>query len=232
MRQIELEGVVLQRNKINDQDCYLRVFTKQMGRVEIYARGANHPKNPLNIGSSPFCYGLYQVSGNKLQLRSVEVIDSFYDLRNDFSVMLMASFFSKSFLFLFQERQVSVEAFELMINTLSVLKKFPVLQEKLLAYFLARVIKILGIMPDLECVERTANGYKLLVEMGEAQEGGEDTEVLLLWRDASHMKMSVFLNLALESKDLEKAARLMESYLYVHMGADLPALHREMSDYL
>lgn len=232
MRQIELEGVVLQRNKINDQDCYLRVFTKQMGRVEIYARGANHPKNPLNIGSSPFCYGLYQVSGNKLQLRSVEVIDSFYDLRNDFEVMLMASFFSKSFLFLFQERQVSVEAFELMINTLSVLKKFPVLKEKLLAYFLARIIKILGIMPDLECVERSANGYKLLVEMGEAQVGGEDTEVLLLWRDASHMKMSVFLNLALEDKDLEKAARLMESYLHVHMGADLPALHREMSDYL
>ena len=232
MRQIELEGVVLQRNKINDQDCYLRVFTKQMGRVEIYARGGNHPKNPLNIGSSPFCYGLYQVSGNKLQLRSVEVIDSFYDLRNDFSVMLMASFFSKSFLLLFQERQTSVEAFELMINSLSVLKKFPILKEKLLAYFLAQLIKILGIMPDLECVRRSTEGYKLVVEMGQAEEGGEDTEALLMWREASQKKMSAFLNLALETRSLEKTARLMEGYIFVHMGADLPALHRDMLEYL
>ncbi|HZK09733.1 MAG TPA: DNA repair protein RecO [Clostridia bacterium] len=232
MRQIELEGVVLQRNKINDRDCYLRVFTRQMGKVDIFARGANHPKNALNIGSSPFCYGLYQVSGRKLQLRSVEVIDSFYDLRNDFSIMLMASFFTKSYLYLFQEKQVSVEAFELIINSLSVLKKFPALKDKMLAYFLARIIKIMGLMPDLDCVKRSTNGYMLQVEMGEAQEGGEDTEALLLWRDASNMKMSAFLNLSLDSKDLEKAARLMEGFIYAHLGADLPTLHQEMSEYL
>lgn len=232
MRQVELEGVVLQRNKINDQDCYLKVFTRQMGMVDIFARGANHPKNALNIGSSPFCYGLFQVSGQKLQLRSVDVIDSFYDLRKDFSVMLMASFFSKAYLLLFLEKQVSIEAFELMVNSLSILKKFPLLKEKLLAYFLARVIKVLGLMPNLDCVERTSRGYQLSVETGEALENGEDTEALLLWRDASQMKMSMFLNLILEEKALDQAARLMEKYLYVHMGTDLPALHREMSDYL
>lgn len=232
MRSMELEGVVLQRKKINDQDCYLSVFTKQRGRVEIYARGANHPKNPLNVGSSPFCYGLYQVSGSRLQLRSVLVKDSFYNLRKDFSIMLMASYFSKSFIYLFQENQASVEAFELIVNSLSVLKKFPALKDKLLVYFLASIIRILGIMPDLSCIKEGESGYKFLVDTGELLPQGRDGEALLIWQRAANMKISSFLNLPFKDEDLEKVAGIMELFVYKQMDVDLPALNKEMKDYL
>lgn len=232
MRSMELEGVVLQRKKINDQDCYLSVFTKQRGRVEIYARGANHPKNPLNVGSSPFCYGLYQVSGSRLQLRSVLVKDSFYNLRKDFSIMLMASYFSKSFIYLFQENQASVEAFELIVNSLSVLKKFPALKDKLLVYFLASIIRILGIMPDLSCIKEGESGYKFLVDTGELLPQGRDGEALLIWQRAANMKISSFLNLSFKDEDLEKVAGIMELFVYKQMDVDLPALNKEMKDYL
>lgn len=232
MRSMELEGVVLQRKKINDQDCYLSVFTKQRGRVEIYARGANHPKNPLNVGSSPFCYGLYQVSGSRLQLRSVLVKDSFYNLRMDFSIMLMASYFSKSFIYLFQENQASVEAFELIVNSLSVLKKFPALKDKLLVYFLASIIRILGIMPDLSCIKEGESGYKFLVDTGELLPQGRDGKALLIWQRAANMKISYFLNLPFKDEDLEKVAGIMELFVYKQMDVDLPALNKEMKDYL
>lgn len=232
MRSMELEGVVLQRKKINDQDCYLSVFTKQRGRVEIYARGANHPKNPLNVGSSPFCYGLYQVSGSRLQLRSVLVKDSFYNLRKDFSIMLMASYFSKSFIYLFQENQASVEAFELIVNSLSVLKKFPALKDKLLVYFLASIIRILGIMPDLSCIKEGESGYKFLVDTGELLPQGRDGKALLIWQRAANMKISSFLNLPFKDEDLEKVAGIMELFVYKQMDVDLPALNKEMKDYL
>ncbi|NLY72943.1 MAG: DNA repair protein RecO [Tissierellia bacterium] len=232
MRQYELEGVVLKRNKINDSDCYLSIFTRQRGRVEVFARGANHPKNALNIGSSPFSYGLYQVSGNKLQLRSVMVLDSFYDLRKDFSVMLMASFFSRSYIYLFQENQTSVAAFELLVNSLSVLKKYPMFMDKLLVYFLANLIEILGIMPDLDCVNLEGPGYQLLVETGEVVEGGSEAEVLVLWREANRLKMSTFLNLNLDDELVKRAPGLMEQFIYTHLGANIPALHKEMEEYL
>ncbi len=232
MRSLELEGVVLQRKKINDQDCYLSVFTRQRGRVEIYARGANHPKNPLNVGSSPFSYGLYQTSGSRLQLRSVMVIDSFYNLRKDFSVMLMASFFSKSYLYLYGENQPSIEAFELLVNSLSVLKKFPLLKEKLLVYFLANTVRILGIMPDLSCIKEGEIGYKLLVETGEVIAQGRDGEALLIWQNAINMKISSFLNLNHNNEDLEKLVEIIEEFVYKQMDVNLPALHREMKNYL
>lgn len=232
MRRYELDGVVLQRKKINERDAYLSIFTRQRGRVEVFARGANHPKNALNIGSSPFTYGTYQVSGKRLQLRSVLVKESFYDLRKDFSVMLQASFFSKSYLALFQENQASVEAFELLVNSLSVLNKFPMLADKLMVYFLANLSKILGLMPDLDCVSMEGPGYKLEIDSGQIVEGGQETDLLLIWREATRLKMASFLNLSFEEEVLEKTPGLIERFIYTHLGANLPALHQEMKEYL
>ena len=235
MRLIELEAVVLQRKKINTQDCYLTLFTRQMGRVEVYARNANHPKSPLSSGSGPFSYGLYQVSGKgSLQLRSVELRESFYGLRENFESMLMGSFFSKLMLNFFQENQVSQDAFELLVNMLSLLQKFPVYKEKLLVYFEAHLIDLQGISPDLSCVKEGDRGYYLQMETGEVKESqnGEHTKELLLWRKALEMPLAKFLNTPWEQKELEDCWSMMERFLHLHLGVDVPNLHRQISDYL
>lgn len=235
MRLVELEAVVLQRKRINTQDCYLTLFSRQMGRVDVFARNANHPKSPLTSGSSPFSYGLYQVSGKgSLQLRSIELKESFYGLRENFESMLMGSFFSKLMLSFFQEKQVSQAAFELFVNMLTLLQKFPVYKEKLLVYFEAHLIEIQGIQPDLSCVKEGDEGYYLSMETGEAirAQGKDETKELLLWKAALEMNLSTFLNHPWDEDLLEKTWRMMENYLHLHLGVDVPTLHRELSDYM
>lgn len=235
MRLLELEAVVLQRKKINTQDCYLTLFSRQMGRVEVFAKNANHPKNPLMSGSSPFSYGLYQVSGgSSLQLRSIEIKESFYGLRENFESMLMGSFFSKLMLSLFHEKQVSQDAFELFINMLTLLQKFPIYKEKLLVFFEAHLIEIQGISPDLSCVIQGEKGYYLSMETGEAIESGDQnaTQELLLWKSALELRLPAFLNYPWEEAVLQRTWSMMESYTHHHLGVDIPSLHREISDYM
>lgn len=236
MRLFETEGVVLRRKKVNNMDSYLTLFTRELGRIEVYAKGANFPKNANNKGAQPFVYGLFTINGKKsFSLSSVEVTKNFYSIREDFNKMLRASYLARVLLEVLEERESQKALFELFINALSIIEKYPQLMEPTTLYFFGRFAHLMGIKPHVEnclvCGNEDAPYY-------EASEGGffceehhpigsrkrQDLRGIL--KEIDKKTLVQFLN---HLKEQETKEYQMD--LELHLGIHFKTLRKEFESY-
>lgn len=241
MNLLETPGVVLRRKKINAFDCYLTVFTRALGRIEVYARNANDPKSPLNKGAQPFVYGLFGLSGGKqFSLRTVEVYDSFYGLRTDNEQMLMASLLSQVVLQLFAERESNKTVFEAIVNSLTLFHKFPSFMPSSFLYFYGVCLKELGIKPHVEtcmhCEQQEAYHFDISAGGVYCDDHQESTsfyakEAVLMLRRLFGEKLQVFLNRRAQAEDVEVTMRLIEDYIDHHLETQLKQTRQKLDEY-
>lgn len=241
MKLHETEAVVLRRKKITGNDCYLSLFTRSLGRVEVFARNGNHPKSPLLAGSQPFVYGLFSLSGAKsFQLRSVIVYNNFYNLRSDMDTMLLASYLAQTILQLTQERESNKLIFESLVNSLALLEKFPDVADAILVHFYAVCLKQLGIKPATEqcvvCGESTApwfdiaSGGRLCAnhQTDASIEAGREIEIM---DQALSLPVKDFINRKYLHEDLSTLQHLMETYIDYHLETHLRDTRSQLQDY-
>lgn len=241
MRLHETEAVVLRRKKITANDCYLTLFTRSLGRVEVFVRNGNHPKSPLLAGSQPFVYGLYSLSGSQsFQLRSVIVQSNFYNLRADLDTMLMASYLAQVVLQLTEERESNKPLFESLVNSFSLLEKFPELSQAILIHFYAVCLRQMGIKPETEncviCGETDAPWFDIASggrvckehQTESSFEAQDQVETLQL---ALNLSIKDFLNRRKADEDLELLARLIEDYIDYHLESHLKDTRNQLKDY-
>ncbi|HHT20668.1 MAG TPA: DNA repair protein RecO [Tissierellia bacterium] len=241
MRLHETEAVVLRRKKITANDCYLTLFSRSMGRVEVFARNGNHPKSPLLAGSQPFVYGLFSLSGSKaFQLRSVIVHDNFYHLRSDISTMLLASYLAQVVLALTQERESNKVLFEALVNSLALLEKFPELGDAILVHFYAVCLTQLGIKPATEacavCSEPDAPWFDVaaggrVCQEHQTDQSFEASEQIALLDSALSLRVKDFLNRHSQEEELCSLQRLIEDYIDYHLDTQLRETRNQLQDY-
>lgn len=241
MRLHETEAVVLRRKKITANDCYLTLFTRSLGRVEVFARNGNHPKSPLLAGSQPFVYGLFSLSGSKsFQLRSVIVHDNFYHLRSDLDTMLLASYLAQVILQLSEERESNKVLFESLVNSFALLEKFPELGDAILVHFYAVCLKQLGIKPATEgcavCSDTDAPWFDIasggrVCQEHRSEQSFEAPEQVALLDSALSLRVKDFLNRNFSSEELKVLQRLMEDYIDYHLDTHLRETRNQLQDY-
>jgi DNA repair protein RecO (recombination protein O) len=144
----ESEGIVLKKIKINDTDVFLTLFSKKLGKIQVFAKGANNPKNSLNKGCHPFVYGDFSLRGDKTySLSNVEIKDTFYNFREDLKKLSYASYFVDIVNHNLNEDENNYELFKLTIESLTILSKTKGYEEKLKLYFELMTLKALGYEP-------------------------------------------------------------------------------------
>lgn len=145
---IETEGIILKRKKINNLDCYLTMFSKKLGKIQVFAKGANNPKRAINIGSHPFVCGNYSLSGNKsLVMTNVEIISNFYNFREDLKRLSYGSYFLDFVDKSLGENENNNELYVILLNSLHYLSSTESLEEKIKIYFEIHALKALGYSP-------------------------------------------------------------------------------------
>lgn len=241
MRLLETDAVVLRRKKITANDSYLTLFTRSLGRLEVFARNGNHPKSPLLAGSQPFVYGLFSLSGSSsIQLRGVEVHNNFYRLREDFDQMLMASYLAQILLHLTQERESNQLLFEGLVNCLALLEKFPELRESILVYFYAVCIKQMGIKPQIDsCLvcQSTPASYFDIAQGGSlcaehhTDSSFEAPELLAILDQAIRLSIKDFLNRKFDEELMLRLQTFQEDYLDFHLESHLREARTHLEDY-
>lgn len=241
MSTFESAGVVLRRKKINAFDCYLTVFSRAMGRIEVYARNANDPKSPLNKGAQPFVYALFSLSGSKqFSLRSVEVYDSFYGLRTDTEQMLMASLLSQVVLQLFAERESNKTIFEAIVNSLSLFHKFPAYMASSFLHFYGVCLKELGIKPHVDtcmsCAVKEAYYFDIPAGGVYCEAHQESTsiyakETVLMLRRLFSEDLKTFLNRRPGAEDVELTLNQIEEYIDHHLETQLKQTRQKLDEY-
>ena len=94
----KLEGIILKESLYGDTSKIIQVFTKEHGLISVLCKGAKSAKSKLRATTMKFTYGIFNLyyKEDKLSnLISVDVKDTFYNIRNDIILISYVAFLSE-----------------------------------------------------------------------------------------------------------------------------------------
>ncbi len=149
MGYIKTSGIVIKEVNTGEADKIITVLTRGMGKVTCYAKSARRPKSNLIAGAQLLCYSDYVLfKGREMySINSCDVIESFYEIRNDIVRLTYAAHLVDLINDVMQENQPSFKVLQLFLNTLHMLAKTDKSPELLTRIFELRLLSILGYAP-------------------------------------------------------------------------------------
>lgn len=93
MSYVKTKGMVVREVKVGDYDKILTVVTEDLGKISVSARGVRRSGNRYSAGTQIFSYCdwvLYK-GRNTYTLNSCDIIDPFYEIREDMTLLAYAA---------------------------------------------------------------------------------------------------------------------------------------------
>ncbi|SDI85926.1 DNA repair protein RecO [Alteribacillus bidgolensis] len=162
------EGIVLRTTAYGETNIILRLYTREVGKISVMARGAKKPKNRFSAVSQPFVYGmfLYYKGTGMSTLNQGDSIDSFRIVRGDIFKTAYASYMSELLDKLTDEKERNPYLFELFLQLLQKMNEEND-PEILTRIFETKMTAQAGIKPELDkCVRcnRTEGTFSFSVK--------------------------------------------------------------------
>ncbi len=226
MSSITTEAICLNRKKINTTSCYLTLFTRKMGIIEVYSSGSNNPKSHLNKGSQPFVYANYTISGKRsFKLNEVEVIDSFYPIREDYQKYLNAAFLSKFVSLIIVDGSNNKNVYEMFVNSIYIIRKYNQAYKILNQFFEVMIAKFMGILPYIS--QKDVDKFLSIEGTIEAKKNIKCISVSSIY-DILNLNMIDYLR---NAKEDNRIIDFFDEYLAYHLDIDIKGLRRKMEDF-
>jgi len=161
---LKTQGIVIKEVSTGEADKIITIFTRNRGRISAVARGGKRPKSKLAAASQILCYGEYILySGKQLYtVNSCDIIEPFYEIRNDIVKLTYAAHFIDIVLEIAQENQPAPKLLQLLLNSLYMLAKTEKQPELVSAIFELRALVTAGYAPHVsQCIRcgQEAKGY-------------------------------------------------------------------------
>lgn len=122
---IKAEGIVIRSQDYGESNKIITLYTRDLGKIGIMARGAKKTKSRLTSVAQLFTYGHYlffKGSGKGMgTLSQGETIHSFRDLRHDLTKTAYAAYFAELLDKLVEEREPNPFLFQLFLLVLEYL---------------------------------------------------------------------------------------------------------------
>lgn len=145
------EGLVLRTVDYGETNKIVTLFTRETGKIALFASGAKKTRSRLASVTQPFTYGsyLFYVGKGLGSIRQGEIIDSFRNLRADLFRTAYAAYVSELLDQLTEERSPNPFLFELFLQTLHYIDD-EVDPEVLAFIFEVKMLEVAGIRPNLD----------------------------------------------------------------------------------
>jgi DNA repair protein RecO (recombination protein O) len=150
----KVEGIVIRTNDYGETNKIVTIFTREMGKIGVMARGAKKPKSRLTSVTQLFTYGYYLVQkGSGLgSLQQGEIITSWRGLREDLFKSAYAAYVVELTDKLTEDHKLNPYLFELLFQTLQYMND-GVDQEVLTFIYEMKMLNVAGIHPKMDgCV--------------------------------------------------------------------------------
>jgi DNA repair protein RecO (recombination protein O) len=149
--QITVKGLVLRETKVGDYDKIITLLTKEYGRISVSAKGSKNLKSRFLAGTQSFCYGSFTLfsSKGKYSLNELELIESFYGLRNDIAALALGGYICALAGELANENEDCGELLALTLNALYLTVKNDRPRALVKSVYELRALSIAGFAPDL-----------------------------------------------------------------------------------
>lgn len=234
---LDTEAIVLGRRKITESDVSLTLFTRKAGKVHAIANGARNPRSRLMSSAHPFVYGEFTLSKGRdtWRLTQAQITDSHYILREDLDRLALGSYLLELTETVTQENQTNNRLFDLLLESLSLIKTLDKGYNSLRAAFELKVFALSGLRPRLDACVLGDEPYDGRVWRISAPEGGlvcpacaagldlpDAEEVFIrLLRFLTDAPLSMIVNTAVSRALAEKALWFNRRYMRTHV-ADRP----------
>lgn len=152
IKNITTEGIVLNELKFKETSKIIRVFTKDIGKISIMARGALGARSPFVSVTQMFGLNEYElIKGQSFYyIDSAKVIESNFNLRNNYEKLIMASYILELVDKTFLDNEPNVKVFELLKKMITVLINTEENILRLVLAFELKYISFLGYRPIIK----------------------------------------------------------------------------------
>ena len=165
MTEIKKNGLVITERDLGDNDKLLIILTERYGKLPVIAKGVKSVKNRHMAACQLFSYASFGLrkKGNYYYITDSDLIENYFDIRNDILKLSLASFICDVVSDVTQEGNNDDEILRLTLNTLFAISKEIKPLEVIRATFEIRIASELGFMPNIErcsiCNENSALDY-------------------------------------------------------------------------
>ncbi|MCL2037249.1 MAG: DNA repair protein RecO [Oscillospiraceae bacterium] len=94
---VTINGLVISRREFGETSCYIDIFTKEFGVIEVAAKGVKSLKNSNNSSTGLFSYSTFCMNKRNLRytINSVKMNHSFHRLSSDLKRLALAAYFAE-----------------------------------------------------------------------------------------------------------------------------------------
>ena len=117
---VELTGMILKTSPVGDYNKRLVILTAEAGKITAFARGARKQGNKFLGTTEPFCFGTFRLYEGRdaYSLADIEITRHFEELRSDYDLTVLASYFLEIADYYTRENMEAYEELNLMYASL------------------------------------------------------------------------------------------------------------------
>lgn len=151
MSYVKAKGIVVREVASGEYDKILTVITDDLGKISVCAKGSRRSGNRYSAGTQIFSYcdwTLYKGKGMYI-LNSCDILDSFYKIREDISLLAFAAHMLDMIQDTTYENQAAKEPLSILLCGLGALSHKKRNPELIIRIFALKLSQIMGYTPFL-----------------------------------------------------------------------------------
>lgn len=244
-----VNGVIIREKQMGENDKALAVLTREIGLIEVMAKGAMKITSKNSSSTQLFMYSKLCLNESKgrYYLNSSEPQNLFYNIRLDVKKYALACYFADIIHYTIQLYEPCDVITRLLLNTLYFLDNGKVSNEMLKIIFEFRHMCEIGMMPQLLCCRKcyrysTDIGLDMYLDMkdsmlicedccAESSSDGVSDSLLRLSPETVEQLRYIALSeykdlykLKVADKDLDKLSFITEEYMQTKLGVSFRSL--------
>ncbi len=149
MAYVKTKGMVIRETITGDYDKIITVITHDYGKISVSAKGARRSGNHFSAGTQIFCYCdwiLYKGKSTYI-LNSCDIITSFYQIREDLTLLAYAAYMLDIIRDTTYENQQANEPLTLLLHAMNALIQKGRSPELVIRIFSLKIVQIMGYTP-------------------------------------------------------------------------------------
>lgn len=149
---IKTKGLILKQTSYGESGKILTVLTEEYGIISVNARGVRRYKSRQSAAAQVFCYNEFVLFASKgfYSLMSADIIESFYNLRNNIDGLSLASYLADITYTAMQPSNPDKTVLQMLLNSLYAISEGCYSLDKIKCVYEIRLISQAGFMPQLK----------------------------------------------------------------------------------
>lgn len=162
MSALVTRGIVLRAVNYRESSRILTVFSNDLGRITVSAKGCLRPKSRERAATEQFTLGEYALTerAGRFYLNTASIEDAYYNLRLDIDKLAHATYFTELCESVLNEEEPQPEMFDLLAGCLKALCVGKTIPEIARLIFEVKAMDVLGFRPEAAACAACGEEFK------------------------------------------------------------------------